>query len=314
MDLDSLPFPARDFLPMKKYNVQVHLSSVKGVKATMISSRGCPSHCTFCAIHLTMGRKHRVRGVESVVDEMEHLVDRYKAQYIQFYDDTFTINYKRTVAICNLIIERKLKVKWFAHARVNTVDENLLRLMKRAGCAHVSFGIESGNQTILNNIKKGTTLEQARKAVKTCQRVGIKTLTTFMIGNPGETPETIDDTIDFALEINPDVAVFSILAPLPGTEVYSKYRGVLFDTSLNWEDYKTLATSNKLALQSKTLTNEMLIKSLHTAWKRFYLRPGYVLRQLWRMRSGAELFYYMQGALNVFREYLLTRGRPSKIL
>ena len=311
MDLDSLPFPARDFLPMEKYNVQVHLSSVRGIKATMISSRGCPSACTFCACHITMGRKYRYRSIESVVDEMEHLVNKFNAKYIQFYDDTFTIKYQRVVDICNLIIKRRLKVKWFAHARVNTVDENLFKLMKQAGCAHISFGIESGNQTILKNIKKGTTLDQARKAVRACQRAGIKTLTTFMIGNPGETPETIKETIDFAVELNPDIAVFSILVPLPGTEVYNKYRGVLFDTSINWEDYKTLSTSNKLALKSKTLTDEILFKSLHTAWKRFYLRPGYLIRQLFRMRSGAELYYYLQGGLNMFREYLLTRAKPS---
>ncbi len=311
MDLDSLPFPARDFLPMEKYNVQIHLSSVRGVKATMISSRGCPNHCTFCACPITMGRKYRHRSIESVVDEMEHLVNKFNAKYIQFYDDTFTIKYQRVVDICNLIIKRKLKVKWFAHARVNTVDEDLFRLMKRAGCAHVSFGIESGNQTILRNIKKGTTLDHARKAVKACQRAGIRTLTTWMFGNPGETPETIKDTIDFAVELNPDIAVFSILAPLPGTEVYNKYRGLLFDTSMNWEDYKTLSTSNKLALKSKTMTTEMLLKSLHTAWKRFYLRPSYLIRQLWRMRSWAEFTYHIQGGVGIFREYLLTRVKPA---
>lgn len=307
MELDSLPFPARDLLPMKKYNVQVLISNVRGVKATMISSRGCPSQCTFCASHLTMGRKHRIRSVESVVDEMEHLVHQYKAKYIQFYDDIFTINYKRTVDMCNLIIKRKLKVKWFAHTKVNTVDEDLLRLMKRAGCAHVSFGIESGDQTILKNIKKGITLVQARYAVKACQRAGIKTITSWIFGHIGETPKTIKDTIDFAVELNSDVAVFSILVPLPGTEVYDKYRGIFFDTSLNWEDYKAITTSNKLALKSKTLTNEMLIKSLHTAWKQFYLRPGYLLRQLLRMRSLVELYYYIKGGVTIFLEYLLIR-------
>lgn len=312
MDLDSLPFPARDFLPMEKYNVQIHLSSVKGVKATMLSSRGCPNFCTFCACHVTMGRKYRLRSIESVVDEMEHLVTEYNVKYIQFYDDTFTIKYQRVVDICNLIIKRNLKVKWFAHARVNTVDEELFRLMKRAGCAHVSFGIESGNQEILKSIRKGTTLDQARKAVAACQRAGLKTLTTWMIGNPGETPETIQDTIDFAVELNPDIAVFSILVPLPGTEVYNKYRGVLFDTSVNWEDYKTLSTSNKLALKSNTMTNEMLFNFLHTAWKRFYLRPNYLLRQIWRMQGWAEFSYYVQGAFGIFREFLLTRVKPSK--
>ncbi len=311
MDLDSLPVPARDLLPMEKYNVQIHLSSVRGIKATMISSRGCPNHCIFCAAHLTMGHRYRARNVESVVNEMEHLIRDYNAQYIQFYDDTFTIDYERTVSICNAIIKRGLKVKWFAHARVNTVDENLLRLMKRAGCTHVSFGIESGNQAILRNIRKGTTLDQARKAIKASQRAGLKTLSTFMIGNPGETAETIKDTIDFAVELNSDIAVFSIMVPLPGTEVYNKYKGVLFDTSLDWTDFKTLLTTNRLALISKTLTHEMLVSSLHTAWKRFYLRPGYLVRQLFRMRSLTEFSYYIQGGVNVFREYLLTRMKPS---
>lgn len=310
-DLDSLPFPARDLLPMKKYNVQVHLSSVRGVKATMISSRGCPNHCTFCACPITMGHKHRVRSIESVVDEMEHLVREFDVKYIQFYDDTFTLRYQRVVDICNLIVKRNLKVKWFAHARVNNVDEDLFRLMKGAGCAHISFGIESGNQTILNNIKKGISLDQAHKAVKACQQAGIKTLTTWMIGNPGETPETIKETIDFAVELNPDIAVFSILVPLPGTEVYNKYRGKLFDTSINWEDYRTLLTTNQLALKSKTLNSEMLVKSLHTAWKRFYLRPRYLVRQLFRMQSWAEFFYYLQGGWGILQEYLMTRRKAS---
>lgn len=312
MDLDSLPLPARDLLPLEKYGVQINMITMKGIKATMISSRGCPSYCTFCAAHISTGRVYRPRSTESVVDEMEYLVRKYNAKFIQFYDDTFTINYKRTVDVCNSIIKRGLKVKWFAHARVNTVDENLFRLMKRAGCTHVSFGIESGNQTILNNIKKGTTLAQARKAVRASMQAGLKTAITCMVGNPGETPETIQDTINFAVELNPDVGVFTILVPLPGTEVYNKYRGVLFDTSLDWEDYRTVVLSNKLALKSKTLTNEMLIESIHTAWKRFYLRPSYLIRQLWRMQSWTEFTFYVQGAFTIFREYLLTRIKPSR--
>jgi len=312
MDLDSLPLPARDLLPLEKYGVQINMITMKGIKATMISSRGCPSYCTFCAAHIVTGRVYRPRSTESVVDEMEYLVREYNAKFIQFYDDTFTINYKRTVDVCNSIIKRGIKVKWFAHARVNTVDEDLFRLMKRAGCTHVSFGIESGNQTILNNIKKGTLLDQARKAVRASMQAGLKTAITCMIGNPGETPETIQDTINFAVELNPDVAVFTILVPLPGTEVYNKYRGVLFDTSLDWEDYGTVVLSNKLALKSKTLTNEMLIKSIHTAWKRFYLRPSYLIRQLWRMQSWVEFTFYVQGAFTIFREYLLTRIKPLK--
>jgi len=311
MDLDSLPLPARDFLPMEKYNVQIHLSSVKGVKATMVSSRGCPNACTFCACNITMGRMFRPRSIEAVVDEMQYLVNKLNVRYIQFYDDTFTMKYQRVVDICNLIIKRNLKVQWFAHARVNTVDEDLFRLMKKAGCAHVSFGIESGNQTILNNIKKGITLDQARNAISASQRAGLKTLTTWMIGNPGETPETIKDSIDFALELNPDIAVFSILVPLPGTEVYDKYRGVLFSTSINWEDYRTLYKNNELALQSNTLTNDILVGSLHTAWKRFYLRPSYIFRQLWRIKSTAELYYYMRGSWHVFRDIFSTKEKRA---
>ena len=312
MDLDSLPLPARDLLPLEKYGVQINMITMKGINATMISSRGCPSYCTFCAAHIVTGRVYRPRSTESVVDEMEYLVRKYNTKFIQFYDDTFTINYKRTVDVCNSIIKRGLKVKWFAHARVNTVDEDLFRLMKRAGCTHVSFGIESGNQTILNNIKKGTTLDQSRKAVRASMQAGLKTSITCMVGNPGETSETIKDTINFAVELNPDVAVFTVLVPLPGTEVYNKYRGVLFDTSLDWEDYRTVVLSNKLALKSKTLTNEMLIESIHTAWKRFYLRPSYLIRQLWRMQSWTEFTYYVQGAFTIFREYLLSRIKPSR--
>jgi len=313
-DLDVLPLPARDLLPMEKYNIPKHLA-IGGRSATMITSRGCPHECIFCGMQLTLGRPYRSHSAERVAMEMETLVRDYGVKYIAFWDDTFTINRKRVVEVCNTLIERKIKVKWFALCRVDNVDLELLKLMKKAGCAAVSYGCESGDPEILKAIKKKQTVEEIRAAIKATKQAGIKCLASFMFGNPGETKETIERTIDFAVELSPDIAFFFVLTPFPGTEVYNRYQGLLFDVSPNWEDYKYVLTGGNLALKSEAFTREELIAYVHTAWRRFYLRPGYIWQQITRLRSFGEASMMLRGGLGLVRQTVLTWGakKPQKL-
>jgi radical SAM superfamily enzyme YgiQ (UPF0313 family) len=214
-DLDSMPFPARDLVPYKKYTSLLATSSVV---TTMFTSRGCPYKCSFCdRPHL--GSVFRYRSAEDVVAEMEECI-RMGIGEILIYDDTFTVNRQRVMDICNLILKKRLKFRWDIRARVNTVDFEMLKLLKKAGCERIHYGVESGNQGILNILKKGITLEQVRKAFRMTKKVGISTLGYFMIGSPSETRETIMQTINFAIEIGADFAHFTITTPFPGTELY----------------------------------------------------------------------------------------------
>ncbi|MFH1053266.1 MAG: radical SAM protein [Candidatus Woesearchaeota archaeon] len=306
-DIDSLPFPARDLVDLGKYEPPEYLK-INKKSATVRTSRGCPNQCTFCAAHLSMGYKFRPNSPDYVIREIRHLKEKYGVEYIIFYDDTFTINRQRVVDICNRLIDEKLNIEFFCLARVNTIDEDLVRLMKKAGLRAFSFGVESGNQQILNNIKKGTTLEQVRKAFKIVRKVGgIRIFSSFMMGLPGETHETIKDTINFAIDLNPDKAFFFILTPFPGSEIYNEYNGKLFNVSGDWKDYKYVLTDGTLALDSNVFTKDELKNYLVMANKKFYTRPSYILGQIFKIRTYDEFLAHVKGASALFKQMMIVK-------
>ncbi len=302
-ELDTLPFPARDLLPLHKYTVPKYIHSGKNA-ATMVSSRGCPAKCTFCAVNLVAGYEFRCHSAQRVVAEMEELVTKYRIKFIVFWDDTFTINKQRVLDICKLLIEKKLNVGWFCLSRVNTVDLEMLKAMKKAGCKAITYGVESGDQKILNNIKKGITLDDARKAFAWTKQTGIKCLGTFMFGNPGETSETMEKTINFAIELDPDIAHFYILSPLPGTELYNTHKGTLFDVSENYEDYTygISSTDINLNIKSKKFTEKELLDILAEAERRFYFRPKYILKRIFQTRNFSELSLNFKNGLFLIKQ------------
>ena len=196
-DLDSLPFPARHLTPYQKYSSV--LSKVQPI-TTMFTSRGCPYKCLFCdRPHL--GKVFRARSSENVVDEMEQC-QKMDIKEILIYDDTFTVNRQRVLDICSEIQKRNLKINWDIRARVDTVDEELLKEIKKTGCQRIHFGVEAGTQKILNVLRKGITLEQAEKAFNLSRKIGLETLAYFMIGSPTETKEDILKTIKFAKKLS----------------------------------------------------------------------------------------------------------------
>ncbi|MBW2595355.1 MAG: B12-binding domain-containing radical SAM protein [Deltaproteobacteria bacterium] len=212
-DLDSIPMPARHLLPMSRYRAL-------GFPVSIITSRGCPNACIFCQGRRMVGKKVRYRSVEYVMDEIERILS-YGISRINIADDLFTSNKARVREICGEIRRRGLDFKWSAFSRVNTVDSEILELMRDAGCDSVSFGIESGNPEMLKRVKKGITLDQARDAVRMCKEAGILAHASFMVGLPGESPETLRDTLEFSnsLEIPHG---YHFLAPFPGTTVREK--------------------------------------------------------------------------------------------
>ncbi len=273
-DLDSLPFPAYDLMPLDRYTVLGHRME----HFPMISSRGCPFGCRYCSSSLFMGRKFRARSAENVVDEVEWLVNEFKAQYIAFSDDTFTLNRKRVEEICRELINRGIEVEWSCSSRVDTINRSILEKMKRAGCSAIYYGVESASPAILRYYRKKINLDMVEKAVKLTKEFGIMTICSFIIGSPYETKEDMKATLRFALKLDPDYAQFSILTPYPGTEIYeeAKEKGLLLST--NFDDY----TAGKPVLRNIYMSPEEISRFLKYCYLRFYLRPKFILRELRR--------------------------------
>ena len=263
-ELDKLPFPAWDLFP------QTELYPI-------ITSRGCPFKCIFCT--RPYGNKLRERSPENVVAEFKELVTKYKAKSIVFWDETFGVNKRRAIKIADMLIQENMSsyVKWSMHSRVNIVDYELLEKLKRAGCTHVGFGIESGNAKVLEISKKGITLEQAKKAVKTSKKLGLGTSSYFILGFPYETKKTAQDTINFARKLNTDSVSIGIMIPFPKTEIaemVKKGEGGYKQISYNWSDYnkQTGAVVELKGMSRRTLA--------------FFQIAGYLICYLCNLRFG----------------------------
>ncbi|MCP3682791.1 MAG: radical SAM protein [bacterium] len=297
MDLDSLPFPARHLTPYKKYS---SLLAKRSPVTTMLTSRGCPYKCLFCdRPHL--GKVFRSRSAKNVVNEMQECVEMGIKEFL-IYDDTFTINRQRVLDICHLIKERKLDIGWDIRARVNTVDRELLHELRSAGCERIHYGVESGNQQVLNTLRKGITIEQVQTAFKLTKKEGIDTLAYFMIGSPGETKETIMQSINFAKKLKPGFVHFSVTTPFPSTDLYK----LGFENGMITEDYwrefaKNPTKDFKPQLWEENLSREELISFLTLAYKSFYVRPSYAFQKLMRVRSFGELTRKARAGLKLFK-------------
>jgi len=283
-DLDALPFPARALAPVANYR---SILSPGAVVTTMITSRGCPYACSFCdRPHL--GKKFRARGPLNVVDEMEECA-RLGIGEILVYDDTFTVNRQRVVGICEEILRRKLPCAWDIRARVDTVDEDLLKLLRKAGCHRIHFGVESGSDAVLRTLRKGFTVAQVLAAFADAKEAGMETLAYFMIGSPGETARDIQTTIDLARRLDPAYAHITVLTPYPGTELYSRALSEGVAPGDYWREFaRDPAPGVAVRYWEKELSREQLITCLHRFYRSFYGRPSYILRQLTRITSARQ--------------------------
>lgn len=280
-DLDRLPFPAREMTDFNKYYSPV---SRYNPITTMFTSRGCPYKCIFCdRPHL--GKSFRCRSAESVVDEMES-ISRLGIREVFVLDDTFTVNRQRVVDICTEIRKRNLEMVWDVRARVNTVDYDLLKLMKRSGCERIHLGVESGNDKVLENLRKGITKDQVRTAFRSCRKLGITSFAYFIIGCPGESDAEIRDTTTFMKEIRPDFIHLSVMTPFPGTELYriGLEKGII--PSDTWKAFaQNPAPGFTPGVWEENFSRAELIERLRKTYKHFYFRPRFIFKGLLRVKS-----------------------------
>jgi len=296
-DLDKLPFPARHLMPSLFSYHPTPATYKKFPVGTMITSRGCPYHCTFC-FRGVFGNKLRFRSPESVVAEMEVLISQFGAKEIRLWDDTFNANPERVKAICQLMIKRGLKFPWTCLGRVDQVNRQMLALMKKAGCWQISYGIESGNEEILASINKGITKKMAKKAIEATYQVGIQSLGFFILGLPGETKATMEETIGFAKSLPLNAANFTIATPYPGTELWflAKRCGFLKDVSY---DKLLVNLPEKLYFVPEGLNAKTIQGYERKAYKEFYRNPKFILRQFKEIRSRSEFCRKLKAFLTI---------------
>ena len=287
-DMDLLPYPAFDLLPWQRYQPHPPHGMYKPF-AAMVTSRGCPYRCAYCSKPV-FGSKFRAQSAERVVNEMAYLQEKFGVREIAFYDDSFTLDKKRIHAITEKIREKGLKIAWTCETRVNLVDKELLRHMKQAGCYAVAYGIETAAPEIMKVIQKDITLDQVEKAVQAHHEIKLQVVGYFMLGSPGETPETIQQTINFAKKLKVDFAQFSVTTPFPATELYDIYMRGRKEPP-KWEDFVYAGTDNPTTpvFESDKLTREDLKAWTSKAYRSFYLRPGYIWQRLKRCTSWAEI-------------------------
>jgi len=278
-NLDEIPFPAYHLMPMKKYvaygqlvDSWAHGQPFGGV----LTSRGCPYNCAFCASK-TLGKKWRIRSPENIIDEVRLLVDKYKRREIEFLDDSFTINEKRTEEICKLIKKEGLDISWFCSTRVDRFTKSMAHIMHNSGCHSVFFGIESGDQEILNFLNKGFDLERAEQSVKIAKKAGLNVITFFIIGTPLDTKDKIWKTINFAKKLKPTFALFNQLTPYPGTKIYEIAEKKNLFITKDWSKYITMSSP---VIRIPGVTHEELKMFLKKANFSFYFTPSYFFTTL----------------------------------
>jgi anaerobic magnesium-protoporphyrin IX monomethyl ester cyclase len=284
-DFDSLPFPARD---MTRINAYSSILSKRNPITTMLTSRGCPFRCRYCD-RPHMGKRFRFYNPDYVVAEMQECENLGIGEAF-IYDDTFTVNKKRVMDICKLKIDTNISLAFDIRARVDTVNEEMLRALKDAGCERIHYGIEAGTEKIQKVLDKGITLEQAEKAFAMTRKVGIKTLAYFMIGSPTETRQDIKDSITFATRINPDFVSITILTPFPETAIYFQ---ALEEGVISHDYFREFARNPnpdfEVKYWEKELKREELFSELKNAYRRFYGRPGFIIKEAMQVRSFGEL-------------------------
>jgi radical SAM superfamily enzyme YgiQ (UPF0313 family) len=278
--LDDLPIPMHHLLPLESYLMPM----IKGPYTFIVSSRGCPAGCKYCIKHVSYQYSVRLRSPEKLLEEI-HLLYDLGVHHIHIYADLFTVNRDQVIELCQLLIDKGPKITWTANSRVDYVDEEMLTLMGKAGCNLISWGIESGNEMILKKAHKGYRMEQAYNALRWAKKAGIKNWGYFIIGLPGETVQTIQETIDLSKKLPLDIALFHVAAPYPGTPFFFEVvENNWFRPGVNWEE---VDMDQATVLDYPDLKAEDLLAWQKRAFRTWALRPGPILTFLKGMNTWA---------------------------
>ena len=309
--LDDIPFANRQKFPNDKYRVGPLMDiGYRGSQIGKIAgSRGCPYRCVFCSEGKSWP-PYRSRTPENIFKEMETMYHKEGVRHIFFVDDTINVRTNDLMKLSEMIIKSGMKIYWHCYARVHPIDDEILSAMKRSGCFGIMFGVESGDPHLIKTLGKNINLEQARNAIRLSKKFDLKTLAFFMFGLPGDTPETCENTIRFAKELNPDLAFFSMTVPFPGTELYDNYvQSKVLPTNFTWDAF-TLHKKNSMH-QTANMSSEEVLYYYNKAHTVFYLRPRYWARVIKRMiQHPQEIKNYWW----MMKEFILThKWIPSPV-
>lgn len=294
-DLDALPFPSRKLVPADRYKTLLS----RGRFTTLMSSRGCPYRCIYCD-RPQMGKKFRPRSAVNIADEIETCLRDFGIRTFFFYDDTFNIDRVRVMAFCRELKSRSLGVKWDIRARIDRMDEEMLDALADAGCERIHYGIESGSQDILDNMRKDIKLDEAKRIVHSTKKAGIETLCYFMLGNPGEKEEHIKRTVDFACSLDADYAHIAVTIPFPGTPLYALglERKIFKDDY--WREFAQNPSKDFVPrVWEENFSREELIARMNASYRRFYFRPQYMFKTLFKTKSPSELIQKITGGIGL---------------
>jgi len=291
-NLDALAFPDRTLTP---YGMYYSILDKTRPITTMITSRGCPFQCVFCYQKNT---GWRCRTAQNIVNEIEECV-KLGIKNIFIFDETFTVNKKRVIEICNEILERKIKIEWDIRSRVDTIDEEMLKILKKAGCKRISYGVEAGNGKILNILKKEIDLSMAEKTIKLTKKYGFIVLADFMVCSPEETKKEIEESLRLAIKMNPDFVQFSVTTILPATELYDLARQQGIIEKDVWREYALNPTEDFQPPLWNIFSRREATVILNGCYKRFYLRPRYILKKIFGIRSFWEFKINLSAGLKM---------------
>ena len=294
-ELDAMPMPAFHLLPMHLYRSPLG-GALRQPSISLFSSRGCPGSCTYC--HSSLGKTIRYRSPDSIHSEISLLYHTYGIREYSFYDDTFCSSNERVRALCQLLLDQGPDITWTCMSRINYAEKHTLDLMGKSGCHMICYGVESADPQILKNIRKGINLNKVKDVVIMTRAAGIRTRLSFMFGNPGETIETMQKTLRFALDINPDLVQFNITTPYPGTEMFRWADENNYLSTKDWSQYDL----HNIVMHLPTVTPQEISDFYMKAYRAFYFRPSFVIRQIKYFLLHPSIFaYFGLSYLNMIR-------------
>ena len=301
-DLDELPLPARDLFPMERY-IPVPHHYKKLPLTNMLVIRGCPYFCTFCD---QAGTKTRRRSPQKVIDEIKHCVEKYGVKEISFWDDTLSYHKKWMKEFLDLLMKADLDICWSCFAAVNTVDEEILKLMSKAGCWNIFYGYETGVEVLAKNMlthRKNRDFERMKQVAQWTKNAGIEVIGSFVIGLPGETPELARLTVQNAIELDPDYAQFAIACPYPGTQLAKEIKQGKWGKFVS-NELEEYTTESVTWLPSGYSSVKELEDMQRYAFRKFYLRPSYIFKRILKLRSVEDLKRHIKGATGLVKAFI----------